>query len=82
MARGKWTDESREREYDRGHHNWSSPAYQRPAVMPEDPANLACERAESRFVDAKRRAGVSWFNIARMTGRTVEELKRDHGGGK
>lgn len=81
MSRGKWRDEAREQARDRGHRNWDSPAYQRPAVMPEDEAKLAGARAEAAFVRSKRRAGVSWFNIARMTGRTVQDLKRDHGGG-
>jgi hypothetical protein len=79
MARGRsfsTPDEDRRRDDDR---NWASPAYQRPAVMPEDPAKIACARAERMFVEGKRRAGVSWFNIARMTGRTVAELQRDYG---
>lgn len=80
MSRGKWRERPAEADdRDRGHHNWSSPAYQRPAVMPEDPAKVACDRAERQFVRAKRAAGVGWQNIALMTGRTVEGLKRDYG---
>ncbi len=58
----------------------SSDVYERPAVMPDDPATLAGERAERRFVEAKRDAGVSWFNLAIMTGKTGAELKRKYGG--
>ncbi len=82
MSRGRWRDTSHEQARDRGRHNWDSPAFQRPALMPEDPARLAGDRAEAAFVAAKRRAGVSWFNLMRMTGRTVEDLKRVHGGGQ
>lgn len=55
-------------------------AYERPAVMPADPARVAGEKFESRFVEDKRRAGVSWSNIARMLGRCEADVRRDHGG--
>jgi hypothetical protein len=64
------------------HGERSSDVYERPAVMPDDPATVAGERAERAFVEAKRAAGVSWFNLAVMTGRTVADLKRKYGGGK
>lgn len=55
-------------------------AYDPPAVMPEDPAKRAGERFEARFVEEKRRAGVSWSHIARMLGRCEADVRRDHGG--
>ena len=57
-----------------------SDVYERPAVMPDDPATVAGERAERLFVEARRAAGVSWFNLAIMTGKTVADLKRKYGG--
>ena len=54
-------------------------AYDRPAVMPVDPAEIARACHERRFVSEKRRAGVSWANIARMLGRCEADVRRDHG---
>jgi len=79
MARGRsfsTPEDQRRFEEDRV---WRSPAYQRPAVMPEDPAKVAGERAERRFVEAKRKAGVSWQNIARMLGRCEARLRQRYG---
>ena len=59
-----------------------SDAYERPAVMPDDPATVAGERAERKFVEERRARRVSWFNLAAMTGKTVAELKRKYGGGE
>ncbi len=49
--------------------------YERPAVIPPDPADVAADRFEREFVRAQRGRNVSWFNIANMTGRTVPYLK-------
>tara|TARA_R110002124_G_scaffold173690_5_gene341346 strand:- start:12803 stop:13165 length:363 start_codon:yes stop_codon:yes gene_type:complete len=49
--------------------------YERPAVMPADPADVAADRFEREFVRAQRGRNVSWFNIANMTGRTVPYLR-------
>jgi len=81
MSRGRWHHPDQDQDRRQGHHDWSSAAFQPPTVKPEDPAMIAGARAEREFVRAKRAAGVSWFNLARMTGRTVEDLKRAYGGG-
>ena len=49
--------------------------YERPAVIPPDPADVAPDRYERDFVRAQRARSVSWFNIARMTGHTVPWLR-------
>ena len=59
-----------------------SDAYERPAVMPDDPATVAGARAARAFVEERRARGVSWFNLAAMTGKTVAELTRKYGGGE
>jgi len=59
----------------------TSPAYERPAVMPEDPAVVAGADYERAFVQTKRRRGVSWANIARMLGKAEGQLRRSYGGG-
>lgn len=65
----------------KGRARWTDAmAYEPPAVMPEDPAKRSGERFEARFVEEKRRAGVSWSNIARMLGRCEADVRRDHGG--
>lgn len=52
--------------------------YEKPAVMPDDPAEVAGRVAERRFVMERRHRGVGWFNLANMTGRTVHDLRRDY----
>lgn len=59
----------------------SSDLYEKPAVMPDDPATVAGERAERQFVQERRARNVSWANLAIMTGKTVADLKRRYGGG-
>lgn len=53
-------------------------ASERPAVMPADPALVMEARFEKAFVMA-RRPCVSWFNLARMTGKTAPYLKAKYG---
>ena len=53
--------------------------FERPSVMPADPALVMEHRFEREFVRAKRAAGVGWFNIANMTGKTVCYLKGLYG---
>ena len=55
-------------------------SYQRPAVMPDDPAMVAGQRWEANFVLVKRKARVSWQNIARMLGRSVASLRAEYRG--
>lgn len=52
--------------------------YDRPDVMPDDAAELAALRYETRTVREKRAQGVSWANIARMLGKAEIQLRRDH----
>lgn len=59
----------------------ASEVYERPAVMPRDPALVMEERFERDFVKAQRARGVSWFNIAKMTRRTAPYLKALYGDG-
>lgn len=58
----------------------TAPAYEPPAVMPADPAEVARQDHERGFVEQKRRAGISWAHIARMLGRCEADVRRDHGG--
>jgi len=55
-------------------------ASERPAIMPPDPAIVSEQRFEREFVREKRAARVSWFNIAKMTGKTVPYLQGVYGG--
>lgn len=63
------------------HHNFTGPGFERPAVMPECPAEAVGKRLERQFVRERRAARVGWFNLAKMTGRTVHDLRRDHDAG-
>lgn len=56
------------------HHNADGPGFERPAVMPPCPAEVAARVYERALLGA----GVGWFNLAKMTGRTVHDLRRDH----
>lgn len=60
----------------------SQTAKARPSTLPPDPAIVSEQRHEREFVAAKRRAGVSWFNIAKMTGKTVPYLQGLYGGAR
>lgn len=55
--------------------------HERPAVMPRDPAIVSEERYERQFVEGQRAKGVSWFNIAKMTGKTAPYLRGVYGDG-
>lgn len=54
-------------------------AAERAAVITPGPALLAEKHHERMFVRGKRAAGVSWFNIANMMGKTVPYLKGLYG---
>lgn len=54
-------------------------AYERPAVIPDHPADVAARRFETGFVCERRSHGVSWANISRMLGKAESDLRRDHG---
>lgn len=56
-----------------------SGGYDRPAMMPDDPADVASRRFETGFVCERRSHGVSWANIARMLGKAESDLRRDYG---
>ncbi|MDP3405063.1 MAG: hypothetical protein Q8S03_10265 [Brevundimonas sp.] len=62
-------------------HTFATPVFQRPAVMPDDPADVAAVRFEERLVKVSRSGDrkVSWANLARMTGRSAEALKAKYG---
>ena len=55
--------------------------YERPKVMPADPAMVAEKNYEKQFVRQQRTRKVSWFNIAKMTGRTAPYLQALYGEG-
>lgn len=63
-----------------GFHTGSGPGFERPAVMPPDPAVAAHGQWELDFVRRKRAARVSWANIARMTGKAESALRRAYQG--
>ena len=60
--------------------NGDGVVYERPAVMPEDPAVVAGARYEATFVRDGRARGVSWFHLSRQLGCTEPQLRERYRG--
>ncbi|ADK99403.1 hypothetical protein [Brevundimonas subvibrioides] len=60
------------------HHKIDGLVYERPEVMPPDPAVLSEERHERTFVRQQRARDVSWQNIAQQLQRCVLDVRRRH----
>lgn len=58
------------------HHKGTAPGFERPAVMPPHPADLAGDAHVWEVVRRGRLRGVSWAHLAKQTGRAEADLRR------